>query len=294
MAATQWAYTGFHPNAGLEGVAATVLSCRLLMRERPDILLPSHGEPVVDPEGAVTRLTSLLRELLDSRRRTPWDPDAMLEQPWQHVTPTSPAQHHERRPVLCPALGPGCRAPAGLRLRPHHRAARRARPLVTAPPAGVRGGAAPPARRGPGRGGVAHALSRRPRRRVQPAAGGPRNRGLVAGAHRRGPGRTLRLGPALSVVRADPRGPRASQAGVVPLARVRDRCPRPPRPHAVRRRLLHDRRRTSCRGEPATSRTPRGIRSVASPRSSTTSTATASGSTTSHGAPHCTGGCGRR
>ncbi|MDX3097821.1 MBL fold metallo-hydrolase [Streptomyces sp. ME19-03-3] len=87
MAATQWAYTGFHPNAGLEGVAATVLSCRLLMRERPDILLPSHGEPVVDPEGAVTRLTSLLRELLDSRRRTPWDPDAMLEQPWQHVTP---------------------------------------------------------------------------------------------------------------------------------------------------------------------------------------------------------------
>ncbi|MGW7617582.1 MBL fold metallo-hydrolase [Streptomyces antimycoticus] len=87
LAATQWAYTGFHPNAGLEGVAATVLSCRLLLRERPDILLPSHGEPVPDPEAAVARLTPLLRELLDSRRRTPWDPDAMLERPWQHVTP---------------------------------------------------------------------------------------------------------------------------------------------------------------------------------------------------------------
>ncbi|MFD7438416.1 MBL fold metallo-hydrolase [Streptomyces sp. NPDC059861] len=87
LAATQWAYTGFHPNAGLEGVAATVLSCALLLRERVDLLLPSHGEPVTDPEGAVARLTPLLRELIDSRRRTPWDPEALLERPWEPVTP---------------------------------------------------------------------------------------------------------------------------------------------------------------------------------------------------------------
>ncbi|MFD7922214.1 MBL fold metallo-hydrolase [Streptomyces sp. NPDC059740] len=87
LAATQWAYTGFHANAGLEGVAATVLSCRTLLREDPDLLLPSHGDPVTRPRGAVARLEGRLRELLDMRRRTPWDPAAMLERPWQEVTP---------------------------------------------------------------------------------------------------------------------------------------------------------------------------------------------------------------
>ncbi|MGI5397450.1 MBL fold metallo-hydrolase [Streptomyces sp. CA-251251] len=87
LAATQWAYSGFHPNAGMEGVAATVLSCGLLLRERPDVLLPSHGDVVTEPGAAIARLTRLLRELLDARRRSPWDPDAMLERPWRPVTP---------------------------------------------------------------------------------------------------------------------------------------------------------------------------------------------------------------
>ncbi|WP_049578741.1 MBL fold metallo-hydrolase [Streptomyces sp. SBT349] len=87
LAATQWAYTGFHENQGKEGVAATVLSCMQLLDHRPDLLLPSHGEPVTDPPAAVARLRSRLQELLDMNRRTPWDPERMLTHPWAEVTP---------------------------------------------------------------------------------------------------------------------------------------------------------------------------------------------------------------
>ncbi|MGP3969876.1 MBL fold metallo-hydrolase [Streptomyces sp. 6N223] len=87
MAATQWAYTGHHEHAGLEGAAATVLSCMQLLDHRPDVLLPSHGEPVTDPPRAVARLSARLKELMDSRSRTPWDPESMLRRPWREVTP---------------------------------------------------------------------------------------------------------------------------------------------------------------------------------------------------------------
>ncbi|MEO3749178.1 MBL fold metallo-hydrolase [Streptomyces sp. B6B3] len=87
LAATQWAYTGSHELAGVEGAAATVLSCLQLLDHRPDLLLPSHGEPVTDPPRAVARLRGRLTELLDSRRRAPWDPEAMLRRPWREVTP---------------------------------------------------------------------------------------------------------------------------------------------------------------------------------------------------------------
>ncbi|NGN67402.1 MBL fold metallo-hydrolase [Streptomyces sp. A7024] len=87
LAATQWAYTGFHANAGMEGVAATVLSCLQLLDREPDILLPSHGDPVTDPPAAVARLRTRLQELLDMRREKPWDPEPMLRSPWKPVTP---------------------------------------------------------------------------------------------------------------------------------------------------------------------------------------------------------------
>ncbi|MEV8565439.1 MBL fold metallo-hydrolase [Streptomyces sp. NPDC051322] len=87
LAATQWAYTGFHENAGMEGVAATILSCMQLLRQEPDVLLPSHGEAVTDPPASIARLRERLQELLDMRRRTPWNPDRMLNEPWKHVTP---------------------------------------------------------------------------------------------------------------------------------------------------------------------------------------------------------------
>ncbi|MGW5663982.1 MBL fold metallo-hydrolase [Streptomyces sp. NPDC003758] len=86
LAAAQWAYTGGE-SAGMEGIAATALSCRQLLDHAPAVLLPSHGEPVTDPPAAVARLRSRLQELLDSRRRRPWDLDAMLDDPWERVTP---------------------------------------------------------------------------------------------------------------------------------------------------------------------------------------------------------------
>lgn len=87
LAATQWAYTGFHANAGREGVAATVLSCLQLLEHRPDLLLPSHGEPVTDPPAAVGRARTHLQQLLDLHRAQPWDPEPMLARPWREVTP---------------------------------------------------------------------------------------------------------------------------------------------------------------------------------------------------------------
>src|SRR5918912_1220042 len=57
LAATQWTYTG------VEGQAATVLSCGLLAAREPDVLLPGHGEPIEDPPAALAlvkeRLTAL-------------------------------------------------------------------------------------------------------------------------------------------------------------------------------------------------------------------------------------------
>lgn len=87
LAATQWAYTGGHGNAGMEGVAATVLSCQQLSEHQPDTLLPSHGEPVTDPPHAVARLTSRLCELLETRRQGSYDPRQMLTRPWVELTP---------------------------------------------------------------------------------------------------------------------------------------------------------------------------------------------------------------
>lgn len=87
LAATQWAYTGFHENAGREGAAATVLSCQQLLDHHPDLLLPSHGEPVTDPPAAVARVSAHLRALLDLHRRTPWEPERMLRSPWREITP---------------------------------------------------------------------------------------------------------------------------------------------------------------------------------------------------------------
>ncbi|MFZ3555571.1 MBL fold metallo-hydrolase [Streptomyces sp. BH055] len=87
LAATQWAYTGWHPNAGVEGAAATILSCIQLLDHAPELLLPSHGETVTDPPAAVARLRTHLQELIDMRRATPWEPEPMLASPWKPVTP---------------------------------------------------------------------------------------------------------------------------------------------------------------------------------------------------------------
>jgi glyoxylase-like metal-dependent hydrolase (beta-lactamase superfamily II) len=81
LAATQWSYTG------MEGLAMTHVSCGVLAREEPDVLLPSHGEPIDDPARALALVRGRLQELLDLRRESPWDLDAWLDRPFDPVTP---------------------------------------------------------------------------------------------------------------------------------------------------------------------------------------------------------------
>lgn len=80
LAATQWSYTEN------EGPAMTVLSCYQLQRERPDLLLPSHGQPMPDPDHALGLLAERMQAYVDSRRPRPWDLRKRLDQPFEHVT----------------------------------------------------------------------------------------------------------------------------------------------------------------------------------------------------------------
>jgi glyoxylase-like metal-dependent hydrolase (beta-lactamase superfamily II) len=81
LAATQWTY------GGTEGQAATVVSAGILGDRNPDVLLPSHGEPIADPATAIARMRTSLRELLDMWRAQPWDLERWQRQPWDPVTP---------------------------------------------------------------------------------------------------------------------------------------------------------------------------------------------------------------
>ncbi|HEX3806416.1 MAG TPA: MBL fold metallo-hydrolase, partial [Gaiellaceae bacterium] len=69
LAATQWTYTG------AEGQIATSISCALVADRAPDLLLPSHGEPIADPVPAIERTRASLRELISLRREDDWDFD---------------------------------------------------------------------------------------------------------------------------------------------------------------------------------------------------------------------------
>ena len=80
LAATQWSYTEN------EGPAMTVLSCRLLTRERPDLLLPSHGRPMPDAVAALDLLAERMQRYVNSRRPHPWDLQAWLDRPYVRVT----------------------------------------------------------------------------------------------------------------------------------------------------------------------------------------------------------------
>jgi glyoxylase-like metal-dependent hydrolase (beta-lactamase superfamily II) len=81
LAATQWTYTG------VEGQAATILSCGMLADRAPDVLLPSHGEPIEDPEAALALVQSRLQELVDLRMPWEWNLEDWLRRPWVEVTP---------------------------------------------------------------------------------------------------------------------------------------------------------------------------------------------------------------
>lgn len=81
LAATQWSY------GGMEGAAATHVSCGVLASLEPDLLLPSHGDPIDDPARALALVRARLQDLVDLRRETPWDLGDWLHRPFAPVTP---------------------------------------------------------------------------------------------------------------------------------------------------------------------------------------------------------------
>ena len=83
LAATQWSY------GGVEGQAATILSCRILARHAPDRLLPSHGEPIEEAGVALEETSHRLTEIMELRRlaERPWNLDRWLDEPWEAITP---------------------------------------------------------------------------------------------------------------------------------------------------------------------------------------------------------------
>jgi glyoxylase-like metal-dependent hydrolase (beta-lactamase superfamily II) len=79
LAATQWTYNG------AEGVAASIPSLIDLKNCQPQLLLPSHGEPMFEPASAIDMLVVRLRELLDYRREHT-RMNKYLVQPYEPVT----------------------------------------------------------------------------------------------------------------------------------------------------------------------------------------------------------------
>ena len=61
LAATQWTYNG------AEGVAASIASLLDLQAREPDLLLPSHGEPMREPSSAINLTVERLWKLLQLR-----------------------------------------------------------------------------------------------------------------------------------------------------------------------------------------------------------------------------------
>lgn len=65
LAATQWTYNGG------EGLPATAASLLDLKRRGVDVLLPSHGQRIAEPEAAIDLLVARLAELMRSRAQNP-------------------------------------------------------------------------------------------------------------------------------------------------------------------------------------------------------------------------------
>lgn len=81
LAATQWTY------GGVEGPAATHVSCGVLASREPDVLLPSHGDPIDEPQAALALTRTRLQELVDLRREETWDLEDWLARPFAPITP---------------------------------------------------------------------------------------------------------------------------------------------------------------------------------------------------------------
>ena len=82
LAATQWTYSG------VEGQAATILSCGVLARHEPAVLYPSHGEPMDAPAAALEQTQQNVGRIMELRRGgEPWRLDRWLATPWEELSP---------------------------------------------------------------------------------------------------------------------------------------------------------------------------------------------------------------
>jgi glyoxylase-like metal-dependent hydrolase (beta-lactamase superfamily II) len=80
-AALQWSYVG------MEGATLTMASLELLLDHEPDLLLPSHGEPMTEPRAAVDRTTAALAELIEVRMGMRSDMLTKLAHPYIELSP---------------------------------------------------------------------------------------------------------------------------------------------------------------------------------------------------------------
>jgi glyoxylase-like metal-dependent hydrolase (beta-lactamase superfamily II) len=81
LAATQWSYSG------VEGQEATIVSVAELAKREPDLLLPSHGEPIDDPATALADVRARLGELIRLRQTGEWTLEDRLRSPFDRITP---------------------------------------------------------------------------------------------------------------------------------------------------------------------------------------------------------------
>ena len=81
LAATQWSYSG------AEGQEATIVSVAELAKRQPDVLLPSHGEPIADVEPALRNVRERLGELVSMRLTGEWTLEDRLRSPFDRITP---------------------------------------------------------------------------------------------------------------------------------------------------------------------------------------------------------------
>src|SRR5690606_17710812 len=80
LAATQWTYNG------AEGVVASMASLLALKEHQPNLLLPSHGEPMPDPAPAIDLLVDRLWQLVQLRGHNLRFFE-LREQPYEAITP---------------------------------------------------------------------------------------------------------------------------------------------------------------------------------------------------------------
>lgn len=80
MAATQWTYTG------AEGIGASILSLMDIRDREPDLLLPTHGQPIDQPADAIDLLVKRLIAVLQFRRSDYRDILEWRKEPYKVIT----------------------------------------------------------------------------------------------------------------------------------------------------------------------------------------------------------------